>query len=82
MKNDVQMQQDVLVALEREQHSVTRTVGVEVHHGVVKLAGNVGDDATKRRAERAAQGVDGVTHVLMDVDVSSGRPAPHLDYGT
>jgi len=74
MKNDMLMQQDVLAALEHEQHSVTRSIGVEVHHGVVKLAGRVGNDVTRNAAELAARRVDGVTNVLMDVDVgAAGR---------
>jgi osmotically-inducible protein OsmY len=74
MKNDMQMQQDVLAALDREQPVTTGTIGVEVHHGVVKLAGQVGDDAIKASSEHAARGVDGVTNVVMDVDVEgAGR---------
>jgi len=67
MTNDMQIRHDVLAA---EQNVIADTIGVEVHHGVVKIAGRVNDDAIKRSAERAAVGVDGVTAVVMDVDVA------------
>jgi osmotically-inducible protein OsmY len=70
MTNDMQIRHDVLAALDREQNVIADTIGVEVHHGVVKIAGRVNDDAIKRSAERAAVGVDGVTAVVMDVDVA------------
>jgi osmotically-inducible protein OsmY len=69
MKNDVQMQQEILAELDREQNVVAGTIGVEVHHGVVKLAGHVDDDAIKETSEVAARRVDGVTSVVMDIDV-------------
>ena len=75
MKNDMQMQQDVLAALDREQNVITGTIGVEVHHGVVKLAGRVRDDSTRDNSELAARRVDGVTSVIMDVDVAPGTAA-------
>ena len=78
MTNDMQIRHDVLAALDREQKVVAGTIGVEVHHGVVKLAGRVNDDAIATGAERAAVGVDAVTAVVMDIDVSgagSTRPA-------
>lgn len=67
MKNDMQIKQDVLAELHREQ--IAASVGVEVHHGVVKLAGHVSDPATREGAELAARRVDDVTNVVMDVDV-------------
>ncbi len=73
MKNELLMQQDVITALDREQN-VPGTIGVEVHHGVVKLAGEVRDEATREESKVAARGVDGVTSVVMDVDVAGGAP--------
>src|ERR1700682_4599566 len=70
MKNDMQIQQDVVAELDREQNVTTGTIGVEVHHGVVKLAGRVGDSEIKKDAELAASGVEGVTTVVMDIDVA------------
>jgi osmotically-inducible protein OsmY len=70
MANDMQIRHDVLAALGREQNVIAGTIGVEVHHGVVKLAGRVDDHATKEGAERAAVRVDDVTSVVMDIDVT------------
>ncbi|MEA3135202.1 MAG: hypothetical protein QOG17_3048 [Gammaproteobacteria bacterium] len=76
MKNDVQIQQEVLAELDREPNVITGTIGVEVHHGVVKLAGHVGDDAIREDSELAAHRVDGVTSVVMDVDIAGTGTAP------
>jgi hypothetical protein len=43
MKNDVQLRHDVLAQLERECHLGADAIGLEVHHGVVKLAGYARD---------------------------------------
>jgi osmotically-inducible protein OsmY len=75
MKNDMEMQQDVLAELDRERNVVAGTIGVEVHHGVVKLAGRVSDDATSKNSELAARRVDGVTNVIMDIDVAAAATA-------
>jgi len=75
MKNDMQIQRDVLATLDREPNVITGTIGVEVHHGVVKLAGRVSDSAIKENVERAAGAVDGVTTVVMDVDVAGAGAA-------
>jgi osmotically-inducible protein OsmY len=75
MKNDMQIQQDVLAQLDGAQNVMTGTIGVEVHHGVVKLAGRVSNPEVKKDAELAASGVDGVRTVIMDVDVAgANRP--------
>ncbi len=77
MANDMQIRHDVLAALDGQQNVVAGTIGVEVHHGVVKLAGRVDDLAIKRDAEHAAVRVDGVTAVVMDVDVAgAGEVGP------
>jgi len=79
MKNDRQIQQEVLAELNRDRKIMKDTIGVEVHHGVVKLAGRVGDPAIKRYAELAARRVADVTSVVMDIDVSDGfANAPSL----
>jgi osmotically-inducible protein OsmY len=80
MKNDMQIHQDVVAQLDHAQNVVTGTIGVEVHHGVVKLAGRVGDSSIKKDAELAASGVDGVSTVVMDVDVGvAGAVRPAAD---
>jgi osmotically-inducible protein OsmY len=79
MANDMQIRHDVMVALDREPSVIAGTIGVEVHHGVVKLAGHVSDAGIKTDAERAAVGVDDVRAVVMDVGVAGletvGAPA-------
>jgi osmotically-inducible protein OsmY len=69
MKNDRQLQHDVVERLERELHLGDDAIGVEVHHGVVKLAGWVGDHSTMKHAELAARQVEGVITVVMDLNV-------------
>jgi osmotically-inducible protein OsmY len=76
MKNDMQIQRDVLAELDREPNVIIGTIGVEVHHGVVKLAGRVSDSAIRKNAELAASAVDGVTTVVMDIDVTGAGAAP------
>jgi osmotically-inducible protein OsmY len=67
MKNDMQIQQEVITELDRDQNVPTGTVGVEVHHGVVKLAGPASDPTIKRNAELAARRVPGVTNIVVDM---------------
>ena len=76
MKNDMQIQQDVLARLDREPNLMAGSIGVEVHHGVVKLAGRVNDSGIKENAERAAGAVDGVTSVVLDIDVNGIGAVP------
>jgi osmotically-inducible protein OsmY len=75
MKNDIQIQRDVLAELGREENVITGTIGVEVHHGVVRLAGRVSDHAIKNNAELAARRVEDVTTVLMDIDIAGAGAA-------
>jgi len=75
MANDMQIRHDVLAALDGEQNVIAGTIGVEVHHGVVKLAGCVNDSAIRKGAESAAVGVDGVTAIVMDIDVAGAGEA-------
>jgi hypothetical protein len=70
MKNDIQIQQEVLAELDHSDKVPTGSVGVEVHHGVVKLAGPASDSTVKQNAELAARRVDGVTKVVLDMDGS------------
>jgi osmotically-inducible protein OsmY len=76
MKNDMQIQQEVLAELNREQNIISGTIGVEVHRGVVKLAGHVRDDTAMKNSEVAAHRVAGVTSVVMDIDVTGTGTAP------
>ena len=79
MKSDLQIQHDVLAELDREKNVAAGTVGVEVHHGVVKLAGSVSDSATRNMVEFAARRVDGVSSILMDIDVAGTTPQSRGD---
>ena len=76
MKNDVQIQRDVVAELDREPNVINGSIGVEVHHGVVKLAGRVSDSTIRKDARLAAGAVDGVTTVVMDVDVTAAGAGP------
>lgn len=69
MKNDTQIQQEVLAELDHDENVPSGAVGVEVHHGVVKLAGRVTDPAVKKCAELDAQRVPGVTNIVLDMGV-------------
>ena len=69
MKNDIQIQQEVLAELDNDDQIPAGSVGVEVHHGVVKLAGSARDAAIKENAALAARRVDGVTKVVLDMGV-------------
>jgi len=71
MKNDTQIQQEVLAELDRDQNVPAGAIGVEVHHGVVKLAGRVNDATTKKSAELDARRVAGVTSIVFDLGVES-----------
>ena len=73
MRNDRQIQRDVVAELDREQSVISGAIGVEVHHGVVKLAGHVSDQATKKNADTAARRVLDVTSIVMDIDVTGSR---------
>jgi osmotically-inducible protein OsmY len=76
MKNDMQIQQEVLAELGQERNVTSGSIGVEVHHGVVKLAGLVSDAETRKTAEIAASGVEGVRTVVMDIDVAGAGAVP------
>jgi osmotically-inducible protein OsmY len=67
MKNDTQIQQEVLAELDRDDNVPAGTVGVEVHHGVVKLAGRTNDPTMKKSAELDARRVEGVTKIVLDM---------------
>lgn len=71
MKNDTQIQQEVVAELDRDATVPAGSIGVEVHHGVVKLASCVGDAETKQHAALDARRVDGVTGVILDMGIES-----------
>jgi osmotically-inducible protein OsmY len=67
MKNDTQLQQDVLAELGRDETLPPDSIGVEVHHGIVRLAGHISDTETKKRAALDARRVEGVTGIVLDM---------------
>jgi len=69
MKNDIQIQQEVVAELEQDESLPPGAIGVEVHHGVVNLAGRIKDVETKERAAMHARRVDGVTGIILDMDI-------------
>ena len=71
MKNDTQIQQEVLAELERDGSFPAGSIGVEVHHGVVKLAGRMNDTEAKKRAALDARRVTGVTGIILDMGIET-----------
>ncbi|MGB6308666.1 MAG: BON domain-containing protein [Steroidobacteraceae bacterium] len=69
MKYDIQIQQEILAELNHDGTVPNGSVGVEVHHGVVKLAGQTSDPAVKQNAERAARRVQGVRNIVVDMGI-------------
>lgn len=70
MKTDSQVQQDVITELKWEPSVNAANIGVEVHDGVVTLAGHVTNYAEKLAAEHAAQRVGGVKALTVEIDVT------------
>jgi osmotically-inducible protein OsmY len=69
MKTDAILQRDVIAELESEPSVDATSIGVEVHGGIVTLAGHIGSHAEKWAAEHAAQRVPGVIGLAVEIDV-------------
>ena len=69
MRNDLLMRNEVVTALNMQLGLIADAIGVEVHHGFVKLAGRVQSTADRHHAERVARQVVGVTGLNIDIDV-------------
>jgi osmotically-inducible protein OsmY len=69
MKSDVQLKKDVEQELEWDPAINAAGIGVEVHDRIVTLAGHLGSFAEKLAARRAAQRVEGVKGVVVELDV-------------
>ena len=69
MKTDSQLQQDVMAELKWEPSVHAAQIGVEVKNGVVTLAGEVSSYPEKWNAERAAQRVNGVKALAVEMQV-------------
>ncbi len=68
-KTDSQIQYDVLAELAWEPSVDAAAIGVEVHDGIVTLAGHVQSFNAKWEAEHAAKRVSGVKALAIEIDV-------------
>jgi len=75
MKNDSELQRDVLDELKWEPAVQASDIGVTVKDGVVTLAGIVDSYAEKWAAEHAAKRVSGVKALALEMQVK--LPGPH-----
>ncbi len=69
MKNDIQIQKDVMEELKWEPFLTASEIGVAVKNGVVTLSGNVDSYSKKLAAEKAAKKVFGVNAIAEDIQV-------------
>lgn len=69
MKTDTQLQQDVIAELKWEPSVESTRIGVSVLDGVVTLGGHVDSFAQKWSAEKAAQRVEGVKALAVEIKV-------------
>jgi osmotically-inducible protein OsmY len=69
MKSDIELKHDVEQELEWDPSVDAAGIGVEVHEGVVTLAGHLRSYAEKLDARNAAQRVEGVKAVVVELDV-------------
>jgi len=79
MKSDTQLQTDVLAELGWEPSVNAAQIGVEVSDGIVTLAGHVNSYAEKHVAEQAAQRVDGVMALTVELEVRLPGPSTRTD---
>jgi osmotically-inducible protein OsmY len=70
MKNDTQLQKDVIAELYWEPSVNPAEIGVEVKDGVVTLSGHVSSYGEKLNAEHSAQRVAGVKALAVEIDVT------------
>lgn len=79
MKTDAQLQQDVMAELKWEPAVHAAQIGVEVKNGVVTLAGQVRSYTEKVNAERAAQRVNGVKALAVEIKVALSELGKRTD---
>jgi osmotically-inducible protein OsmY len=75
MKTDAQLKQDIAAELRRETSIDAAPIGVEVHNGIVTLAGHVASYSIRWIAARAAQRVSGVRALAIEMDVNLYGPS-------
>ena len=71
MKNDLLLRNAIVESLSHQPDINVAMIGVEVHHGCVRLAGRVASDLARQHARRTAERVDGVASVTLDLDVTT-----------
>ena len=79
MKTDSQLQQDVMAELKWEPAVHAEQIGVEVKNGVVTLSGEVSSYTEKWNAERAAQRVNGVKALAVELTVKLAEFSKRTD---
>ncbi len=74
MKNDLQLREDVMEEVKWDPllSAVASQIGVASKDGVITLSGKVDTYIQKHAAEAAAQRVDGVSFVAVDLEVTLG----------
>jgi len=79
MKNDRELQHDVIDELEWQPSVDASKIGVTADHGVVTLVGEVNTYSEKFEAEKAAKRVAGVQALANDLEVKVDDPRPPHD---
>jgi len=79
MKNDQQLQQDVMDELKWDPILTASEIGVSVKNGVVTLSGYVNSYSKKIAAENAAKRVKGVSAIAEDINVRLGLDDERTD---
>ncbi|MDP4261373.1 MAG: BON domain-containing protein [Bacteroidota bacterium] len=79
MKNDIQIQKDVMEELKWEPFLNASEIGVAVKNGVVTLSGQVDAYSKKLAAEKAAKRVAGVKAVAEEIQVSISTSSRKTD---
>jgi osmotically-inducible protein OsmY len=78
-KSDTQLKKDVESELEWDASLNANNIGVTVKGGVVTLGGHLDSFAEKYAAERAAQRVQGIKGLAIELDVRLGTAAKRTD---
>jgi osmotically-inducible protein OsmY len=69
MRNDYDIQEDILTELKWQPFLVAANIGVSVKNGIATLSGSVDNYAQKLAAERAAKKVTGVRAIAEDIQI-------------
>ena len=69
MKNDLEIQQDVISQLKWEPFLTASDIGVAVKNGIVTLSGQVDSYSQKLAAEKATKKIAGVRAIAEDIQI-------------